>query len=121
MKRFLFLISIFFYFFNNTKGKSDINKEGNYKVLCGVDKKKSKVQTYNLSKEQKEYILQHNRKLEDNNGPISIYLCSITFKMAVQLAGLNYARIEKLLNSTIKDIQKFVNIKHIKYSNTLLL
>ena len=115
MKRFLFLISIIFYFFNNTKGKSDINKKGDYKVLCGVDKKKSKVQTYNLSEEQKEYIFQHNRKLEDNNGPINIYLCSITFKMAVQLAGLNYARIEKLLNSTIKDIQKFVNIKHLNY------
>ena len=125
MKKKLFFFSIIFLIsLKNIKANEYLTQNNKkYYSFCGVDKKKSKVQTYNKTKTNKINSLSNNRKLDTNNEnyePINIYISKTIINLQIEM--LKFIGLTKnnllitILDELIIDIKKLISVKHLDYA-----
>ena len=97
-----------------------LNNNKNFTIFCGVDKIKSKVQTYNLTEEQK-LNKSKIRKLDlndENYNPIRIYISTTYLKSQVaQYSGLGITNKTIIILNELKiHLKKLLKVKPLNYT-----
>jgi hypothetical protein len=112
-KHFIFSLIILFLFIKYSQTNLNITNE-HFKIICGIDRKKSKAKIYNFTQSQSQ-LESHFRKLTDDDyKPIRIYVSKDVISFLSNLPGFNNQILDDL-DEVMNYIPKLINVKYIDY------